>query len=533
MKLDRREFLLASGCLVAAGLVRAEPPKGGLGLVRSCHGKLAGPASTDAPLDYPKVRDMVWKAIEYGAPRAGSLEAKIKPGAWVVLKPNIAFLGSQDSYRSGDISDFRVTQAVLEYIAIRSKARRITIAEGGSYQAAHSSGMWEISQNGVRVDARTFDWGEQEFPGWSGTLEGMLREFARRFPETRFDYVNLNLDAMRDASGAFRSLEVPRAGNGVGAFGARSTYCPTNTIHSCDFLINIPVMKIHADCGITACLKNYVGTAPREVYAPSWRYSNRILHDEYSVEGRIDGWVVDLASFHPADFNVVDGIRGLQYSNHNNNKPDQMLRNNMVLAGEDAVALDSLVAQIMGFNPWDFEFLHMAAAREMGTMDLGRVEVRGDDPGQVARPWAKNSQWHGRCNREWMVSRNPAAPGESWKKVTILTDTLYPAKVVGDPDPGTTYAAAVRVRAEGNRKCFLWAGGQGRLEASVNGARVIEEDCPEAGQVGRIKVPVELKAGENLLEFHVRSLSGTAQVSALLSGPKNDGDTVDGIRYLA
>jgi hypothetical protein len=29
---------------------------------------------------------------EYGAPRAGSLEAKIRSGAWVVVKPNIVFL---------------------------------------------------------------------------------------------------------------------------------------------------------------------------------------------------------------------------------------------------------------------------------------------------------------------------------------------------------------------------------------------------------------------------------------------------------
>ena len=532
MKLNRREFLIASS-VAAAGLRWPESPKNLIGLVQSSHKKLARPSSLEDPLDYARVRDMVWKAIEYGKPRSGSLESKIRPGSWVVIKPNIAFLGSQESYRSGDVTDFRVTKAVLEYVARRSPAGRITIAEGGSYQAAHTKGMWEISQDGRRVDAATYDWGDKEFPGWSGTLEGMLREFGAQFPEKRFDYVNLNLDAMRDASGAYRYTEVKPSARGVGAFGARSAYCITNTIHDCDFLINVPVMKIHTDCGLTACLKNYVGTAPREVYAPSWRYSNRILHDQYSVEDRIDGWVVDLGSFHPADYNVVDGIRGLQYTNHNNKKPDQMLQNNLVLAGEDAVALDALVSKIMGFNPQDLEFIQMAAARDIGTMDLGRLEILGDDPDRATRRWAKAAPWHGRCNREWMVTRDPAAPPASWKRITIPTDTLRPAKVAGEALPERVYAAAMRVRAEGSRKGFLWVGVHGRLSVVLNGNKVMEEESASACHVGQFKVPVELNRGENLFVFRLQGIQDFPETSALLAGPRNDGDTIEGIRYLA
>ncbi len=532
MKLSRREFLIASGC-AAAGLACPSSSKGRIGFVLSSHKKLARPASLEAPLDAALIRDMVWKAIEYGRPVGGSLGSKIRPGSWVVIKPNIAFLGSQDGYRSGDITDFRVTRAVLEYVARHSRARRITVAEGGSYQAAHNQGMWEISQNGERVDARTFDWGDEEFPGWSGTLEGMLREFGKEFPDKQFDFINLNLDAMRDATGAFLYTEVEPTARGIGAFGARSDYCISNTVHDCDFLINVPVMKIHSDCGITSCLKNYVGTAPREVYAPSWRYSNRILHDEYSVEGRIDGWLVDLGTFHPADYNIVDGIRGLQYANHNNRKPDQMLRSNLVMAGEDAVALDAMVAKIMAFNTWDLDFLHMAELRGIGTMDLGRIDVIGDDPDRITRRWAKASRWHGRCNRDWRVSADPAAPMEAWRKVTIPTDTLHLAKVAGEAGRGAAIAAAMRVRAQGYRKGFLWVGVQGRVSVLVNGSRIMEEESTEDYRIGQFKVPMELQAGENLLVFHVQALTDSPRISALLTGPRNDGDTIGGIRYLA
>jgi len=46
--------------------------------------------------------EMVWKTIEHGKPRAGSLEAKIKPGSWVIIKPSIIALKSQANYHTGD-----------------------------------------------------------------------------------------------------------------------------------------------------------------------------------------------------------------------------------------------------------------------------------------------------------------------------------------------------------------------------------------------------------------------------------------------
>ena len=95
---SRRAFFAASAQgLAALSLRGALPEKARIGLVASSHSKLAKPSSIEDPLDYPRVRDMVWKAIEYGRPRAGSLEAKIKPGSWVVIKPNIGSLPPRKS----------------------------------------------------------------------------------------------------------------------------------------------------------------------------------------------------------------------------------------------------------------------------------------------------------------------------------------------------------------------------------------------------------------------------------------------------
>ena len=82
----RREFLLGSAAAVAAYSMQLAKTR--VGVVHSTHKALAKPVSPEHPLDYELVRDMVWKAVGYGKPAAGSLEAKIKPGSWVVLKPN-------------------------------------------------------------------------------------------------------------------------------------------------------------------------------------------------------------------------------------------------------------------------------------------------------------------------------------------------------------------------------------------------------------------------------------------------------------
>ena len=540
MQLNRRRFFYGA---LAAPLAKAgtrypvpvfADSKSRVGLVQSTHGRLPQPASPEDPLDYAKVREMVWQAIEYAPPSAGSLEAKIPAGAWVVIKPNLVFLRPQGGYAPGDITDMRVLKAVVEYVARRSRARRISVAEGGTYRGPHDPLKDNVvTQNGVRVGALAFDWGPDEFPGFNGSLGGMLEELAAAFPQKKFDYVDLSYDTVRDPAGQFRRIEVPRAPNGVGAFSLRPDYYVTRAITECDFLIDVPVAKVHGQCAITACFKNYVGTAPREAYSVPERFWNVRLHDEHATDNRIDHLIVDLAAFHPPDYNVVDGIRGLQSSTHNNRRPDQTVRSNMVLAGEDTVAVDALVAHLMGFEVSDMEFLHLARQRGLGTMDFHEIDVRGDDPERLKRRWAKPRPWWGRCNREWRVTRDAAADLGAWKRYTSAFDTLDLAQAAGEAPPEATYGAAVRVRAEGHRKAFLWMGLGGRVTALLNGEKFLEEENRTRYRVGQIQKPVELRSGENLLVFRVQGLSEPPRLSAVLVNSRNDGDSVEGIRWEA
>lgn len=525
----RREFLLASAAALAAS---AKPPeRSRVGFVHSSHRSLSKPVSADHALDYELVRDMVWKAIGYGKPAAGSLEAKIKPGSWVVLKPNYCFLPGQPMYRTGDVTDLRVLRAVMEYVARNSRAKRITIAEGGSYRRLEDPADDNVvKQNGERVDGPSVVWGPDDFEGTGGSWAGMLREFGEKFPRKTFDYVDLAYDVVRDASGNMLALPVPKR-NGVGSFSRKAEYFVSNTIRNCDFLISLPVAKVHENCGVTCCFKNYVGTGPRIAYTRQGAMTNMGLHNEHSVDSRIDPFIGDLAAFHPPDYNVVDVIRGLQYTEHNNRQPDQMIRNNLVMAGEDPVAVDAIAAKLLGFKAEDIDYLRMAVARGLGTYDLNRIEVVGDEPDRYARKWAKPRTWYARSNREWRVTRDPSAEVGNWTRHTSFGDMLDLVAAAGVD--ATVYSATATVKSDGLRKGFLWLGLSGNGTVELNGRQILQEEGLTRFRTGQFQQPVELRPGENQFVFRVQPANGKAALSALLVGQENNGDSLEGATWTA
>jgi len=203
---------------------------------------------------------------------------------------------------------------------------------------------------------------------------------------------------------------------------------------------------------------------------------------------------------------------------------DQLVQSNLVLAGEDPVAVDSVVAHLLGYNPWDMEYLHMAAQRGMGTRDLAMVDVNGGDAGTLRRRWAKPKSWYGRGNRLWRVTDNPEVPPAAWKAIESPTDTLALA--------GRRAAVATRIQSQGHAKAFLWIGASGRFTAYLNGRPVMAEESRTRYRHGQYQQPVELRSGSNELVVHVEALDTAVRLSAYLVGPRNDGDTLDGGRWM-
>ena len=78
---------------------------------------------------------------------------------------------------------------------------------------------------------------------------------------------------------------------------------------------------------------------------------------------------------------------------------------------------------------------------------------------------------------------------------------------------------------------FLWTGARGRFSATLNGETVMRAAADTRYRVGQFQCGITLRPGENLLVFRIEELDGPALLSALITGPNNDGDTAGGIIY--
>ena len=53
---------------------------------------------------------------------------------------------------------------------------------------------------------------------------------------------------------------------------------------------------------------------------------------------------------------------------------------NRIVAGADQVAVDAVVASMMGFDPLSLKFIRLAHERGLGVGDMRDIEVVGDEP---------------------------------------------------------------------------------------------------------------------------------------------------------
>jgi hypothetical protein len=160
-------------------------------------------------------------------------------------------------------------------------------------------------------------------------------------------------------------------------------------------------------------------------------------------------------------------------------------------------------------------------------MDLRGAHLIGDDPAGHTRPWAKPRDWWGRCNREWRVALDDGPA----RRIELAGDTLRFAKHF--ERPGKSYSASVRVIADGAAKAYLWTGARGRLTVFLNGQQVMREENVTRYRIGQFERPVQLRSGENQLLLRLEPTVPEPQLSALLCGRRNDGDSLEGIRWTA
>ena len=94
--------------------------------------------------------------------------------------------------------------------------------------------------------------------------------------------------------------------------------------------------------------------------------------------------------------------------------------------------MDAMAAKMIGLQAGRHRLPAQAVARGLGTYDLKRIEVVGDEPDRYVRKWDKPRTWYARANREWRVTGDPSADGRNWKRHTSFGDMLDLAAAAGE-----------------------------------------------------------------------------------------------------
>lgn len=132
-------------------------------------------------------------------------------------------------------------------------------------------------------------------------------------------------------------------------------------------IINASKLKVHHMALATICMKNLMGLI----------LPKSIMHSQINEK------IVDLASLFKdkVKINIVDGIVGVEIDEISGN-PVEM---NLVIAGHDMVAVDSVASAVMGIDPLKVKYLRLAEERGLGVSNLKEIEVLRRSIEEVAK----------------------------------------------------------------------------------------------------------------------------------------------------
>ncbi len=123
-------------------------------------------------------------------------------------------------------------------------------------------------------------------------------------------------------------------------------------------IISIAKLKPHRQAGVTLSIKNMIGAVTPK----------GVLHFNLNRN------IAEIASIIKPSIAVIDGIIAGE-GHETSGNPVEM---NLVIAGKDPVAVDSVGATVMGIPLADVKHLSLAEEKGLGTSDLNKIEIVGE-----------------------------------------------------------------------------------------------------------------------------------------------------------
>ena len=324
----------------------------------------------------------VEKAVRELVAQCGGLQDVVKPGATVVIKPNLTAGGRTPTVDGlPNILTYTTHPDVTRAIALLAKeagAGRIILVEGWG------ADVWALNQ-----------------------YEALIQELGLE---------TINLDEPAPAAD-FTAVAVKDA------LELREVLLH-EAIAKADVLISVPKMKCHASCGITLSIKNLFGCTPLPRYRERSGDQARTTMHKGRWPERLPRILVDILQARPIDFAVVDAISTQDQGEGpwNNGVAGiriRTVRPQLLLAGRNPVAVDAVGTAVMGFDPaaGDYEVpftcslnhIALAAAKGLGTNRVAEIEVRGLPVEQVRFPFTPCPQVSAAVQRQMHLARRGGA----------------------------------------------------------------------------------------------------------------------------
>ncbi|GAB4330712.1 MAG: hypothetical protein Kow0069_38350 [Promethearchaeota archaeon] len=134
-----------------------------------------------------------------------------------------------------------------------------------------------------------------------------------------------------------------------------------------DCVVSIPSLKTHSMAVTTLALKNLMGALTQK--------------GKHSMHSRLHEKIADLASVIRPGLAVVDGIVGSDGFEEGGSP----VRMDLVVAGTDPVAVDSVASAVMGYGPKQCRYLLHAEKKGLGVASLDGIDVVGESVDAVKR----------------------------------------------------------------------------------------------------------------------------------------------------
>ncbi|MEK6646595.1 MAG: DUF362 domain-containing protein [Candidatus Firestonebacteria bacterium] len=135
-----------------------------------------------------------------------------------------------------------------------------------------------------------------------------------------------------------------------------------------DHIVSLPKLKTHSQMILTGAVKNMFGLIPR-LYRVNL-HRDFIKPDDFAV------LLLEIYKKCKPTISFVDGIIALEGNGPAHNGIPKNI--GLIAASSDALALDSILAKIIGLNPEDISTNKIGKLKNLGITDLKNIEIKGD-----------------------------------------------------------------------------------------------------------------------------------------------------------